>query len=202
MKLYYYPGACSMAVHIVLREAGYPFDLVKVDLAKKQAERGEDYLKINPKGYVPAMQLDDGQVLTEDAVILQYLVDHKPDAGLAPKPGTMERYRFLEWLNFIATEVHKSLGALFNPELTPEWKEHQIALFGRRCDVVAQKLGGKPFLMGDTFTAADAYLFVILGWTGLFRIDMSRWPVLRDYMARIAERPAVKAAMKAEGLIK
>lgn len=202
MKLYYYPGACSMAVHIVLREASYPFDLVKVDLQKKQTERGEDFFKINPKGYVPAVQLDDGQVLTEDAVILQYLADHKPDAGLAPKPGTMERYRFLEWLNFIATEVHKTLGALFNPKITPEWKENQIALLGRRCDFLVQTLGGKPFLMGDIFTAADAYLFTILGWTSLFKIDMSRWPVLRDYMARIAERPSVKAAMKAEGLIK
>jgi glutathione S-transferase len=202
MKLYYYPGACSMAVHIALREAGIPFDLDKVDLAKHQAANGEDYYKINPKGYVPALRLDDGQVLTEDAVLLQYVADQKPASGLAPKAGTMERYRLMEWLNFISSEMHKTLSALFNPKLTPEWKDNQIALFGRRCDFLVKVLGSKPYLMGDKFTIADAYLFTILGWANLFKLDMSKWPTLTDYTGRIAARPAAKEAMKTEGLIK
>src|SRR3989337_2387259 len=156
MKLYYSPGACSMAVHIALREAGIPFDLDKVDLAKHQAANGEDFYKINPKGYVPALRLDDGQVLTENAVLLQYVADQKPEAGLAPKAGTMERYRLMEWLNFISSEVHKTLGALFNPKIPAESKEERIALFHRRCDYIVQALGNKPYLMGERFTIADA----------------------------------------------
>jgi glutathione S-transferase len=202
MKLYFYPGACSMAPHIVLREAGYQFDLDKVDLAKKQTAGGEDYTKVNPKGYVPALRLDDGQVLTEAGAILQYLADHKPESDLAPKAGTMERYRLMEWLNFIASEIHKTLGALFNPKITPEWKDDRVALFGRRCDVLVRTLDGKQYLMGDKFSVADAYLFTILGWANLFRLDMSKWPALQSYTARIAARPAVQQAMKAEGLIK
>lgn len=202
MKLYFYPGACSMAVHIALREAGFSFELDKVDLAKKQTASGKDYTKINPKGYVPALRLDDGQVLTEVAVILQYLADQKPESGLVPSAGTMERYRLMEWLNFISSEIHKALGALFNPKITPEWKENQIALFGRRCEFLVQALGGKPYLMGDKFTVADAYLFTILGWANLFKLDMSKWPALKEYASRIAARPAVKEAMKAEGLAK
>jgi len=202
MKLYYYPSACSMAVHIALREAGIPFDLDKVDLAKHRTENGDSYYQVNPKGYVPALELDDGQVLTEDAVLLQYVADLKPASGLAPQAGTMERYRLMEWLNFIASEMHKALGALFNPKITPEWKDNQIALFGRRCDFVVKALGGKPYLMGDKFTIADAYLFTILGWANFFKLDMSKWPALTDYAGRIAARPAVQATMKAEGLIK
>ncbi len=202
MKLYYYPGACSMVVHIALREAGMAFDLDKVDLAKHQTANGEDYYKINPKGYVPALGLDDGQMLTEDAVLLQYVADQKPASGLAPQAGTMERYRLMEWLNFISSEMHKTLGALFNPKITPEWKEDRIALFGRRCDYIVKALGSRPFLMGDQFTIADAYLFTILGWASLFKLDMSKWPTLSDYAGRIAARPAVKEAMKAEGLLK
>ena len=201
MKLYYYPGACSMAPHIVLREAGYTFDLEKVDFANHRTASGEDYSKINPKGYVPTIKLDDGQVLTEASVILQYLADKKPESGLAPKAGTMERYRLMEWLNFVATEIHKTLGALFNPKITPEWKENQIALFGRRCDILTRNLGGKH-LMGDKFTVADAYLFTVLNWSNFLNVDMSKWPALKDYMARVAARPAVKEAMKAEGLVK
>lgn len=202
MKLYYYPGACSMAVHIALREAGISFDLDKVDLAKHQTADGEDYYKINPKGYVPALRLDDGQVLTEDAVLLQYVADQKPQSGLAPKAGTMERYRLMEWLNFISSEIHKTLGALFNPKITPEWKDNQTALFGRRCDYLVQAMGSKPYLTGDKFTIADAYLFTVLGWANLFKLDMDKWPALKDYSARVAARPAVREAMKAEGLIK
>jgi glutathione S-transferase len=201
MKLYYYPGACSLAAHIVLREAGFDFELDKVDLAEKTTASGEDYRMVNPKGYVPALGLDDGQVLTEDAVILQYLADLKPEAGLAPKAGGLECYRELEWLTFIATELHKTLGALFNPRITPEWRENQIALFGRRAAWLARELGDHPYLMGENYSIADAYLFTILGWCKLFDIDLSLWPKLPDYMARIAARPAVQAAMKAEGLI-
>jgi glutathione S-transferase len=202
MKLYYTPGACSMAVNITLHESGQKFDLVKVDLGQHKTEGGEDYYTINPKGYVPALRLDNGEVLTEDAVLLQYVADQKPEAGLAPKAGTMERYRLLEWLNFISSEMHKTLGALFNPGITPEWKQDRIALFGRRCDYLVKALGNKPYLMGDRFTIADAYLFTILGWANYFKLDMGRWPVLKEYADRIAARPAVQAAMKAEGLIK
>jgi glutathione S-transferase len=201
MKLYYYPGACSMAVHIVLREAGYAFDLDKVDLAAKTTADGEDYNLVNTKGYVPALRLDDGQVLSEDAVILQYLADHKPESGLAPPLGGMERYRLMEWLNFIASEVHKTLGALFNPRITPDWKDNQITLFSRRASWLAEQLAERPYLMGANFSVADAYLFTVLNWCKLFHIDLGLWPVLQDYMARIASRPAVQAAMKAEGLL-
>ncbi|MHB8534798.1 MAG: glutathione transferase GstA [Sulfuricaulis sp.] len=202
MKLYFYPGACSMAVHIALREAGHKFELDKVDLARHQTAGGEDYYTVNPKGYVPALRLDNGQVLTEDAVLLQYVADQKPESGLAPKAGTLERYRLMEWLNFISSEIHKTLGALFNPKITPEWKEDRIALFGRRCDYLVRELGGKPFLMGNKFTIADAYLFTVLGWAKLFKLDMGKWPALKEYTARIAARPAVQETLKAEGLAK
>lgn len=202
MKLYFSPGACSMAPHIALREAGLPAELVKVDLKTKRLDNGTDYLTINPKGYVPLLELDDGERLSEVAVILQYIADRKPDAGLAPKAGTMERYRMMEWLNFISSEIHKSLGALFNPKMTPEWRDNQVGLFGRRCDVIAERLDGKPFLMGQAFTLPDAYLFTVLGWTGLVKVDMGKWPALREYSKRVAARPAVKEAMREEGLIK
>jgi glutathione S-transferase len=202
MKLYYTPGACSMAVNIALHETNQKFELVKVDLGQHKTESGKDYYTINPKGYVPALRLDNGEVLTEDAVLLQYVADSKPDAGLAPKAGTMERYRLMEWLNFISSELHKTLGALFNPKITPEWKDNQIGLFGRRCDYLVKALGNKPFLMGDRFTVADAYLFTILGWADYFKLDMGKWPALKQYSGRVAARPAVREAMKAEGLIK
>ena len=200
MKLYYAPGACSMAVNIALHEIGRKFDMVKVDLRQHKTEGGEDYYRINPKGYVPALQLDNGEVLTEDAVLLQYVADQKPEAGLAPRVGTMERYRLMEWLNFISSEIHKTLGALFNPKVTLEWKENQIALFGRRCDYIVKALGNKPYLTGDTFTIADAYLFTVLGWANYFKLDMGKWPALKKYADNIAARPAVKQAMRAEGL--
>jgi glutathione S-transferase len=202
MKLYFSPGACSMAPHIVLREARFTFDLEKVDLAKKQTESGEDFNKINPKGYVPAIRLEDGQILTEAAVILQCLADKKPEAGLAPKPETMERYRLMEWLNFVASELHKQIGPLFNPKVTGEWKESQLDLLGKRFDYLSERLSGRQYLMGDQFTVADAYLFTVLNWTNYLKLDLGKWPALRDYMVRVAARPAVKDTMKAEGLIK
>ncbi|GIX29376.1 MAG: glutathione S-transferase [Burkholderiales bacterium] len=201
MKLYYAPGACSMASHMVLREAGFSFDLEKVELATGKTASGEDYRRINPKGYVPALRLDDGEILTESAVILQYLADQKPAAGLAPAPGTLERYRLMEWLNFIATEMHKQLGALYNPKITPEWRENQLALFGRRCDFLEGQMGTKTYLMGDRYSVADAYLFTVLNWTHFLHVDMDKWPTLRGYMARVAERPAARDTMRAEGLI-
>jgi glutathione S-transferase len=201
MKLYYYPGACSLAVHIVLREAGYTFDLVKVDLRKHLTETGEDFYAINPKGYVPALRLDDGAVLTEDATILLYLADQKPTTQLAPPVGTMEHVRLTEWLNFISTEIHKTLGALFHPKITPEWRDAQIKTFNRRCKILAAALDEQPYLMGERFTVADAYLFTVLGWTNMFKLDMSKWPAIGGFVGRVADRPAVQAAMKAEGLI-
>ena len=199
MKLYYYPGACSMAPHIVLNEAKLKFELDKVDLAAKKTAGGEDYLQVNPKGYVPALRLDDGSVLTEASVICQYLADLRPRRGLAPKPRTMERYRLEEWLNFCAAEIHKSLGAFFNPKMTPEWREAQLALVGRRFDYLESALARNEYLMGE-FSIADAYLFTVLNWTNLHNIDVSKWPNIKAYMARIAARPSVKKAMKAEGL--
>jgi glutathione S-transferase len=202
MKLYYAPGACSMAPHIVLREAGYRFDLEKVDIPNKKTASGEDFWKINPKGYVPALKLDDGQVLTEVGVICQYLADQKPDAGLAPKFGTMERYRLMEAMNFAASEVHKQIGALFNPKMTPEMKEVQLAIIERRLNALEKMLEGRQYAMGDRFSVADAYLFVVLNWTNMHKIDLGKWPNIKAFMGRVGGRPKVQETLKAEGLVK
>ncbi len=202
MKLYYSPGACSMASHITLREAGLPFDLEKVDLRAHRTEKNEDYALINPKGYVPAMRLDNGEILTEGPALLQYIADQKPATGLAPAAGTMDRYRLMEWLNFVSTEVHKQFSPLFNPGITPEWREAQVSRLAGRFDYLAKQLNGRDYLMGERFTVADAYLFTVLGWCGMLKIDLGRWPMLQEYLGRIASRPSVKAAMKAEGLSK
>lgn len=199
MKLYYAPGACSLAPHIVLREAGLKFDLEKVDLAAKKTETGEDYLAINAKGYVPALRLDDGAVLTEVGVILQHIADSRPRRGLAPKPKTPERYRLMEWLNFTATEIHKGLSDFFNPKMTPEWREAKLDRLARRLDFLEKALGANPYLMGE-FSVADAYLFTVLRWTDRLQVDTSRWPNVQAFKARIAERSTVKKALKAEGL--
>lgn len=190
-----------MAPHMILREAGFSFELEKVDLAAGKTAAGKDYRRINPKGYVPALVLDDGELLTESAVILQYLADLKPQTHLAPPSGTRERYRLMEWLNFIATEMHKPLGALFHPKITPEWRENQLALFSRRCDFLEGQMGTRAYLMGDRYTVADAYLFTILHGADVLQVDMARWPALRGYMARLAERPAVKETLRVEGLM-
>ena len=199
MKLYYSPGACSLSVHIVLREGKFKFDIEKVDLATKKTESGEDYLAVNPKGYVPALKLDDGTVLTEANVILQYLADQKPRRALAPKPRTPERYKLMEWLTFTSSEIHKALGDFFNPRMTPEWREARLERLGKRFDFLEKALGGDQYLMGE-FTIADAYLFNVLNWTNMHKIDMSGWPNLQSYIRRVAERTTVKKAMKAEGL--
>ena len=202
MKLYYSPGACSMAPHIVAREAGHTIDLEKVDIPNKKTADGGDYWKVNPKGYVPALMLDDGQVLTEVGVICQYLADQKPESGLVPELGTMARYHQMEALNFAATEIHKQIGALFNPMLTPEMREVQLGTIERRFNALEKMLDGKPYIMGDKFSIADAYLFTVLNWTWIHKIDVSKWPNIKAYMARVGERPKVQETMKAEGLLK
>ncbi len=201
MKLYYAPGACSMAIHIILNELGLEFELDQVDLVNNVTESGEDFNQFNANGYVPALTLDNGEILTEAAIILQYIADQAPQSGLIPRAGTMERYRLLEWMNFISSELHKTLGALFNPNITPEWKENQIATFNKYSDYLSQQLNNKKFLTGDQFTIADAYLFTILGWTTYHKVDMTPWSKLTDYMGRIASLPAVMKALKAEGLV-
>ena len=200
MKLYYSPGACSLSPHIVAREAGLPLDLVKVDLKTKKTEDGSDYWAINGKGSVPLLELDDGTRLTEGPAIVQYLADRAPQANLAPANGTIERYKLQEWLNFITTEIHKQYGPLFDPSASDEVKDAQRKKIGGRLDWVIKELGDKPYLTGDTFTVADAYLFTVLNWARGTKIDLP--PALQAYQKRVAERPAAQAAMKAEGLIK
>lgn len=202
MKLYYFPGACSLAPHIVLREAGLPFELEKVDLGSRQTDTGADYRTVNPKGYVPALQLHNGDVLTEAPVVLQYIADQAPDRQLLPAAGTMARYRAIEWLNFIATEVHKTLGMLFKPGLPDETKQMLHALAGTRLDLIEKQLQGRDYLTGNQFSVADAYLTTVLGWSHLLQFDLARWPTVQSYLQRVAARPAVQAAMVAEGLIK
>ena len=202
MKLYYSPGACSLSPHIVARELGLPVELQKVSTKDKTVEGGGDYWQVNGKGYVPALQLDDGQVLTEGPAIVQYLADRKPEAGLAPKNGTPERYRLQEWLNFLTAEIHKSFSPLFRPNTPEEYKTISKENLGKRFDWLDKQLAGKDYLMGKQFSVADAYLFVLLGWNKPLGIDLSRWPNLSAYHARVAARPKVKEAMMAEGLIK
>lgn len=203
MKLYFSPGACSLSPHIALREAGLPFELEEVDLQTKRTKSGADYLTVNPKGSVPALKLDDGQVLTEAAVIVQYIADQKPDAKLIPPTGSIDRYRVQEWLNYIATEIHKNLGSLFNPKNPEAWRHIVVnELLAPRLDFLSKKLEGKSYLMGNAFTVADGYLCTLLNWTKPLRIDLNKWPALAAYRKRVSERPAVQAALKAEGLVK
>lgn len=202
MKLYYAPGACSLSPHIVLRELGLPVELQKVNTKDKTMEGGGDYWKVSGKGYVPTLELDDGQVLTEGPAIVQYLADRKPESGLAPKNGTPERYRLQEWLNFLTAEIHKSFSPLFRPNTPEDYKTISKENLAKRFDWLDQQLKGKDFLMGKTFTVADAYLFVLLGWTKPVGMDLARWPNLAAFHARVAARPKVKEAMVAEGLIK
>ena len=202
MKLYYAPGACSLSPHIVLREAGLPFTLEKVDFATKKTASGLDYLTVNSKGAVPALQLDDGSVLTEGPAIVQYLADLKPESGLAPRAGTFERYRLMEILNYITSELHKNFSPLFNPQTSAEWKAAVHANLEKRFDWLSGFLGKKTYVMGETFTVADTYLFTVLSWTSHVGIDIGKWPVLAAYLAHVGHRPKVQEALKAEGLIK
>jgi len=197
-KLYFSPGACSLHPQIALREAGLPFDLVRVDLRAHKLHDGSDYDAINPKGYVPLLELDDGTRITEGAVIVQYVADRNPSAKLLPPPGTIERIRVQEWLNFIATEIHKQLSPLFNKQLPDAQREAQQTKVAGRFDFVVKELGSKPYLTGETFTVADGYLFNMLRWTSHLGIDLARWPTLKAYSERIEARPTVKAAIEAE----
>lgn len=202
MKLYFSPGACSLSPHIVLREAGYAFDLERVDLRTKQLKSGGELGEINPKGMVPALVLDDGQVLTEGPAIVQYLADQRPETGLAPKSGTMERYRLQEWLNYISTELHKGFTPLFNPQTPDDWKKVVRENLHKRFDYLSKRLEGRTWLMGEQFTVADAYLFTVLGWTRFVNMDLSPWPALVQFVERVSARPAVQDALVAEGLLK
>jgi glutathione S-transferase len=195
MKLYFSPGACSFAPHIALREAGLPYEPVKVDLGKHTLADGTDYYKINPKGYVPMLELDDGTRLTEVAMILQYIADRKPGT-LAPAFGSMERYRLIEWLNFIATEIHKQFNPLWHPETPDATKEKQRATLAKRFAIIEATLAKQPYLMGQSFTVADAYLHAILNWSGHLKVDVP--PALQEFQQRVAVRPAVQAAQQAE----
>jgi glutathione S-transferase len=198
MKLYYSPGACSLSPHIVLRELDLPADLVRVDLATKAIEGGGDFTKVNPKGYVPALQLDDGRVLTEGAAIVQILADMKPELKLAPANGTFDRSRLQQWLNFVSTEVHKNFSPLFNAALPDSVKQIYKDKLALRFGEIASDLGDQAYLMGAQFTVADAYLYTVLRWSRAFHIDLKQWPKLGDYFDRVGARPAVKAAVEAE----
>ncbi|MBD2746984.1 glutathione transferase GstA [Microvirga sp. BT688] len=202
MKLYYYPGACSLAPHIVAREAGIAFTLEKVDLANRTTETGANFAAINPKGYVPALGLQDNSVLTEASAIIQYLADSQPAADLVPAHGSMERYRLLEWLGFISTEIHKGFGPLWNPATPDAVKAATKERLATRFSLLDEALGKQPFLMGDKFTIADAYLFTVVNWTNFHAIDISSFPNLQAFQARVASRPAVQQALEAEGLTK
>ncbi|HSY88128.1 MAG TPA: glutathione transferase GstA [Verrucomicrobiae bacterium] len=202
MKLYISPGACSLSPHIALREAGIPFDMETVDLGAKRTKSGKDFKAINPKGYVPVLELEGGQVLTEGPSIVQYIADQKPASKLAPPAGTMDRYRLQEWLNFVTSEMHKAYSPLFNPQTPDAFKEMSRTKIGGRLDFLSKSLQGKDYLMGSTFTVADAYLFVVLGWSGHVGVDLAKWPVLQAYWDRVAARPAVKAALEAEAKAK
>ncbi|XYI03616.1 glutathione transferase GstA [Sorangium sp. So ce1128] len=198
MKLYFSPGACSLSPHIVLREAGLEFDLEQVHLGTKKTKSGADFTLINPKGYVPALEIEGGEVLTEGPAIVQYIADQKPESGLAPPAGTLGRYRLQEWLNFISTELHKQFSPLFNPKTPEEQKSAAREYVGRRFAHVAPRLEGAPYLMGEQFTVADAYLFTVLTWTKFAKIDLGPWPALAQYKERVGARPAVEAALAAE----
>ena len=199
MKLYFSPGTCSFSPHIVLREAGLDIELVKVDLkTRKVVSDGSDFSAINPKGYVPVLELDNGERLTEGPAIVQYLADLKPAANLAPPAGSFERVRLQEWLGFINSELHKGFGPLFKPNTPAEYKDIARQNLSTRLGYVADQLAGRDFLTGERFTVADAYLFTVIGWGKWVGIDIAQWPALLAYQERIGKRPSVAAALAAE----
>ena len=201
-KLYYSPGACSLSPHIALREAGLPFDLVLASTKTKKLADGTDFYTINPKGSVPVLELADGQRLTEGPAIVQYIADLAPASQLAPAAGTMARYRLMEWLNFITSELHKGFSPLFNPAMPEEAKVLSRAKLTERLTWVDTQLEGKSFLLGDSFTVADGYLFTVANWGKFVGVDITPMKTLSAFMGRVAARPAVQAALKAEGLLK
>jgi glutathione S-transferase len=202
MKLYYSPAACSLSPHIVAREAGIDVQLVKTDTKTKKTADGGDYYAVNGKGYVPALQFDDGQVLTEGPAIVQYLADQNPASGLAPPAGSRDRYRVQEWLNFVTSELHKTFSPLFDPASGDETKAAARAKLEKRFAYVDQQLAGRQYLLGDTFTVADAYLFTVANWGQFVKVDIGQWPAVKAHHARVAARPKVQEALKAEGLVK
>ncbi|MFM9968600.1 MAG: glutathione transferase GstA [Burkholderiales bacterium] len=201
MKLYYAPGACSISPHIALCEAGIAHTIEKVDLRAKKTESGADYLPINPKGYIPALQLDSGEVLVEGVAIVQYIADQKPDSGLAPKAGTMERYKLQEWLTFISSELHKGFSPLFNQAMPDEAKKIFRDRLAQRWAYVEKELAGKDYIMGAQFSVADGYLYNMTRWAKRVEMDMSAFPNVNAFVARVEARPKVVEALKAEGLM-
>ncbi|HXA46548.1 MAG TPA: glutathione transferase GstA [Burkholderiaceae bacterium] len=202
MKLYFSPGACSLSPHIVLREAGLHFDLDQVDLSTKKTTEGADYGGINPNGYVPSLQLANGDVLTEGPAIVQYIADLVPEKHLAPAIGSLERYHLMSTLNFISTELHKTFGPLFKSTTSQEVRNAALAALAKRMAYVSDRLTKSPFFCGVQFSVADAYLFTVLSWSRHVKFDLSPWPAVVSYLERIAARPAVHAALVAEGLVK
>jgi glutathione S-transferase len=200
MKLYYSSGACSLSPHIIAREAGIPVQLVKVDTKAKLTETGADFLAINPKGYVPALELDDGQLLTEGPAIVQYLADLKPEAGLAPANGTLARYRLQEMLGYINSELHKSYSPLFKPDTPEATRQERKEYLRKRYALIEDVLAKQPWLLGDRFTVADAYLYTVTNWARHVEFDLSGFPAVLAFQKRMAERPTVQAALDAEGL--
>lgn len=200
MKLYFAPGACSLAPHIASSELGIQLDLEQVDLREKKTKSGNDYWTINPKGQVPMLELDNGERLTEVPVILQYLSDQKPAAGLSPAAGTMDRYRMLEWLNVVTSDMHKTYGPIFRPTTPDEFKKLSREVIGRRLEWLDKHLAGKQYLMGEKFTLPDMYMFTVLRWSPVVGVDLSRYPNVKAYADRVAARPKVAEALKAEGL--
>jgi glutathione S-transferase len=201
MQLYFSPGACSLASHITAREAGVTVDLKRADTKTKKLEDGSDYFAVNSKGAVPALKLDNGQILTEGVAIMQYLADQKPESNLVPKAGTLERYRVLEWLNYVTSEIHKTFSPLWGDN-DPAVKAYAQKNLEKKFDWLDKQLAGKKYLTGDTFTVADAYLFAVVNWTNFLGIDQSTWPNLKAFQERVAARPKVQEAMAAEGLTK
>ena len=202
MKLYFSPGACSLSPHIVLREAGLAFDLEQVDVRAKKTAAGGDFFQVNPKGQVPTLLLDDGDILTEGPAIVQYIADKAPASKLAPAPGTKERYHLAEWLNFITSELHKNFSPLYRPTTPEDYKPIARENLAGRFSYVDKKLAGLSFLLGDTFTVADAYLFVMTNWAKSLNVDLTAWSNVGAFRERVLARPKVQEAMKAEGLIK
>jgi glutathione S-transferase len=201
MKLYYMVGACSLASLIALQESGVAFETAALDRKTRRTSDGLDYKEVNSKGYVPALRLDDGQVLTENVAVLLYIADINPAAKLAPAAGTLERYRLIEWLAFISSEIHKNYSPLFSPAASEDTKQFMRGNLAKRLDWLNGALGS-TLLTGDTFTVADAYLFTVLGWSGKVGVDLAKWPNLKRFHAELASRPSVLAALKAEGLSK
>jgi glutathione S-transferase len=200
MKLYYLKGACSLASYISLCEAGVKFDAAAVDRQTRKTSDGEDFAQINPKGYVPTLRLDNGEVLTENVAVLQYIADQAPPGKLAPQAGTLPRYRMIEWLAFVNSELHKAVSPIFNPAAGEEVKNFARTNLTRRLDWLDKEWGKRQFLMGDQFTVADAYLWVVFGWLPRIGFDTAKWPNIKAFHERVAQRPAVQQALKGEGL--